>query len=281
MAQQIHATNVCLPLWRAQRNSRVFDTTRPKKNCRDRTRYGTGTVAGEETAQSAVANQPTGAPLSALFRPTTLPQGVYRSAPPMSYWSTKTRLRKQYAAEAAASEMLLELGPVVRSVVPPQSELDARGFPYPPVSEMKVLGVYLDSRMALDEHFQMLSHKAQLRQGILARAAVASWDLDALVLKVTHDALITGLLRYALVLTGSGLPDDLLNKIDSWGVNVASRRILGLPLITRIEALRFLAGTRSIRNLYAQLRGKFPHTLLLRHDSGIQLRLHRGLCAIY
>ena len=75
--------------------------------------------------------------------------------------------------------MLLELGPVVRSVVPPQSELDARGFPYPPVSEMKVLGVYLDSRMALDEHFQMLLHKAQLRQGILARAAVASWDLDA------------------------------------------------------------------------------------------------------
>ena len=84
-----------------------------------------------------------------------------------------------------------------------------------------------------------------------------------------------------MVLTGSGLPDDLLNKIDSWGVNVASRRILGLPLITRIEALRFLGGTRSIRNLYAQLRGKFPHTLLLRHDSGIQLRLHRGLCAIY
>ena len=101
--------------------------------------------------------------------------------------------------------------------------------------------------------------------------------LDASVLRVTHDALISSLLRYGLVLTGSSLPDDLMNKIDKGVVNVASRRIAGLPRITRIEALHFASGTHSIRNLVTQHRGHFLHLVLECHASGIRGRVAREL----
>ena len=89
------------------------------------------------------------------------------------------------------------------------------------------------------------------------------WGVDTTVLKVTHDALITSILRYGLVLTGSGLPDDLLN--------MASRRITGLPFFRRVEALHFISGTRCLRNLYSQHCGVFLHSILLSHDSGLQM----------
>ena len=116
-----------------------------------------------------------------------------------------------------------------------------------------------------------------IRQSILARVAHTTWGLDASVLAVTHDALITSLLRYDLILTGSCLPDDLLNKIDTGIINIASRRIVGLPRTTRIEALHFASGTLSIRNLYTQHSGNFLRRVLTSHGSDIRSRIIREL----
>ena len=102
-----------------------------------------------------------------------------------------------------------------------------QGYPFPLQETVKVLGVLLDSHVTLDEHFRALMSGAQIRQGILTRVARMTWGLDTGVLRATHDALITSLLRYGLTLTGSCLPDDLLNKLDTRVVNIAARKLRG------------------------------------------------------
>ena len=97
---------------------------------------------------------------------------------------------------------------------------------------------------------------------------------------MTHDALITSVLRYGLGVLGSRPPDDLMNKIELRVANVASRRITGSPCITRVGALRFVAGARSARNLYWQHCGHFLHSALLRNDSGIRHRVRQELRAL-
>ena len=84
----------------------------------------------------------------------------------------------------------------------------------------------------------------------MARAAHSSWVLGTPILRVTHDALISILLRYGLAVLGSCAPDDLINRLETQVINIASRRITGLPINARIEALHFEAGTHSMRNLY-------------------------------
>ena len=107
--------------------------------------------------------------------------------------------------------------------------------------------------------------------------ARTSWGLDASVLRVTHDALMTSLLRYGLVFTGPGFPDDLMNRIDTGVINVASRRITGLPRITRKKAPHFALGTHSIRNLSTEHCGHFLFLVLERHAIGIKGRVAREL----
>ena len=97
---------------------------------------------------------------------------------------------------------------------------------------------------------------------------------------MTHDALVAGLLRYGPALVGSRLPDDLVNQVDTQIVNIASRRITGVLLNTRTEALHFAAGTQSVQNLYLQHCALFLHNALASHDSGIRCRLQAELCGI-
>ena len=108
---------------------------------------------------------------------------------------------------------------------------------------MRALGLNLDSHITPDARFQALMSRAQLRRGILVRAARISWELDTSALRVIRGAIITSSLRYGLVALGPRIPDDLLNKIDSRVVNVAARRISGVPYITRIE----------VRNLFRSI----------------------------
>ena len=128
--------------------------------------------------------------------------------------------------------------------MPSRQSIACQGYPFLQQETARVLGVLLDSHMTLDEHYKVLMSKAQVRQGILARVARMTWGLDTGVLRVTQEALITSLLRCGLALTGSCLPDDLLNRIDAGVVNIAARKIAGLPYITRIESLHFIAGTQ-------------------------------------
>ena len=90
---------------------------------------------------------------------------------------------------------------------------------------MRILGVQMDPFMSLDGHWQTLVHKAQGRMGVLARLARRKWGLDTVVLKMTHDSVVTSLLRYGLVITGSCMPPDLMAKTETHVTNVAARRV--------------------------------------------------------
>ena len=69
---------------------------------------------------------------------------------------------------------------------------------------------------------------------------------------MTHDAVITSLLRYALVITGSCFPPDLLRRINTEVVNIVARKIGGLSRSTRIESLHLVVGAAAIYDLYVR-----------------------------
>ena len=215
-----------------------------------------------------------------LYRPEVLPQGVYRRSPPLSYFTTRTRLRIQFTREARVIADMLDFDPedTIPHIVDERSGTE--GFPYPVADEMAILGITFDPHMTLDAHFKVLLAKAQLRQGILTRVARTSWGLETTILKVTHDALLTSLLRYGLVVMGSCIPDDLMDKLDTQIINVAARRIVGLPITTRVEALHFIAGTHSSRNLYSYHCAVFLHSTLVCHGSGLRGQIQKEICAL-
>ena len=159
-----------------------------------------------------------------VCRPKILEHGVYRRSPPLSALAKRTRMERQFHREASFGCPPVEFDLEGGAEMPTRMHAACGGYPSPLGETVKVLGVYLDSHMTLDEHFRALMSKAQMRQGILARVARMTWGLDTAVLRVTHDALITSLLRFGLVVTGSCMPDDLMNKIDTRVINVASRR---------------------------------------------------------
>ena len=65
--------------------------------------------------------------------------------------------------------------------------------------------------------------------------------------------------------------------MDTQIINIASRRIAGLPSSVRIESLHFLAGADAFRNLYIRQCAAFVHSALICHDSDIQRRLIREI----
>ena len=216
-----------------------------------------------------------------LFSPHALPGGIYRRAPPVSMLATRTRLQRQYQLAARVNQQMLDFEPDQDLELPPAETLDAAGFPYPLMDKVKVLGVQIDEYWMFDDHLLGVMTRSQTRQGILAKVAHSSWGLDADVLRITHDALLVSMLRYGLTVVGSCMPDDLLARIDVHVINTASRRITGLPIFTRIEALHFLAGTQSIRNLYIGHCAAFVHAVLCSHGSGAQGRLRAEVGAIF
>ena len=57
------------------------------------------------------------------------------------------------------------------------------------------------------------------------------------ILKATHDAVISSLIWYGLLIFGSCLPEDLVNRLDVQVINSAARRISRHPMTTRVETL--------------------------------------------
>ena len=215
-----------------------------------------------------------------LWEAKDLPEGIYRRKPPISIRTTKTRLKEQYQKSAEHCKSLIDFDPETHPPLPTRANLAADGFPYPLSDSVKILGLTLDEYFALDEHMKILSAKAQVRQGILSRVARCAWGLESTVLRLTHDALVTSLLRYAMAVVGSCAPDDLINRIDTTIVNTAARRVSRLPLSTRIETLHFLSGTYSYRNMYTQQCAMFVHRARSAHGSAIEGRINDEIGAI-
>ena len=68
-------------------------------------------------------------------------------------------------------------------------------FPYPAAGYMEIPGLTVDMHFALDDYYQDIVNKAQMRQGVLSRVARCEWGMATGVMKMTHDAVITSLLR--------------------------------------------------------------------------------------
>ena len=97
--------------------------------------------------------------------------------------------------------------------------------PLPLEHFIKIFGVAFDRHLTFDSHFAVTLAKYRIRQGISARVARSTWVLEISVLSATHDAIATSLLRYGVATLGSGMPEDLITKMDVQIINTAARRI--------------------------------------------------------
>ena len=117
------------------------------------------------------------------------------------------------------------------------------------IPQLKVIGVFIDSLFALEELFDPILSKAPNRQGVLSKASGAKWKPDVEVLKMRRDAAIASPFSSALALTGSGVPPDLSQRLNTQLVNIAALRAGGLACAARIEGPYYLAGAATARNL--------------------------------
>ena len=76
--------------------------------------------------------------------------------------------------------------------------------------------------------------KAGIPSGLPARVSGSSWGLETSTLRLTCDALLASLIRYGLVVTGSGLKKKHFSSIETRLTNVAARRILGVGRSARL-----------------------------------------------
>ena len=128
--------------------------------------------------------------------------------------STGRRLRVQFAHGARYDGTIIDFDPTN----PPQNfgrptlERQA-GFPFQLEDTITFLGVRFCRRVALGAHFREILTRYQHQRGNLSRRAGQSLGLDASVLRITHNAVVSSLVRYGLLVIGSCIPDDLANKI--------------------------------------------------------------------
>ena len=214
-----------------------------------------------------------------VLNPVYLPGGVFQRTPYLRPLSTPARVRDRLMREERLRLMREESDPTaeVTGGIEPREWMD-ENFPFPLKAVVRVLGVDIDWYLSFDEHFASTLKKAQVRQGLLSRVARSSWGLEWGVLRMTHDAVITSLMRYALCIVGSCLPTDLFRKLDTMIVNIAARKIGGLNRTVRIESLHFLSGTKSMSNLFAIHCAEFLDSCLRAANSDIKIRIERELC---
>ena len=112
--------------------------------------------------------------------------------------------------------------------------------------------------MDLDEAFGFASHvdnavqRAMVRHRVMAQLARSLWGLEAGILRSTHAAVITSLVRFGLVVTRSYAYEALIRRLETQDANVAARRTTGVSRAARLEVLRSVADILSARNLYVQ-----------------------------
>ena len=133
----------------------------------------------------------------------------------------------------------------------------------------------------MDEHFKNIATIASVRRSLLNRAASCHWGLEVGAHQITHDAVIKSLLRYALAVTGSAFPPDLVRRVNAQIINIAARRIGGVRRNARIESLRLIMNTATFVNLYLPHCAIFLDGRITAQNSGIFTRLRKELAAYY
>ena len=75
---------------------------------------------------------------------------------------------------------------------------------YPEAEHIKILGVTFDKRFCFSRQLTSIQDRAKVRLGVLSKLAGLKWGTDTIIAKLTGDALVVSLIRYALTVTGSG-----------------------------------------------------------------------------
>ena len=141
-----------------------------------------------------------------MVSPSFSPERVCPRTPALQFPPPGARLRGQYQLEARHTKVCLEFDPYAEE----DTNRSGENYPLPPSEERKVLGVLFDRSCSLDGHFYNLTHRAQVRQGVMAKVAQTRWGLESGVLRMTHSAAAVSLIQCELIVTGSCLPPDLI-----------------------------------------------------------------------
>ena len=154
-------------------------------------------------------------------------------------------------------------------------------LPYSRVDRIKLLGMWFDRQFNFNIHMDQLWRKAKLRLAILSKVASTSWGLETGMIKATGKALVVSLLRYGLILTGSGMDERLFHRADTRIINPLARKISGAGPSARIQVLHAVAGVSSMHNLFIQHCASFLNLAIRAEGSSLQTKVREEMGKYY
>ena len=150
-------------------------------------------------------------------------------------------------------------------------------LPYPNKSSVTLLGVTFGGNLSFTKQLSGTLERAKVRLAVLDRLAGSSRGLGTRMLRLTHEALSVCLVKYGLVLVGSGASDAVFSHLGTRVIDAASRRIVGVGRSAGLIILHTVTGVFSARNMYV-LAGACNLDRALRGlKSSLQARLPKWL----
>ena len=175
--------------------------------------------------------------------------------------------------EVRTSGVFLEFVPFMKEGMDVAQERS----PVPTTETVRVMGVLSDQFLAADRRCAAVLLKANLRHGSQIFLARRRRGYETGILRVPSAAIITSLLRYGIVVTGSCLTPDLFAKTVACATNMAARRALGLDRAMRTEALQRLGDAPSFKNLYILRRAGMLDSARRARESSVRVRVRVGV----
>ena len=146
-------------------------------------------------------------------------------------------------------------------------------LPYNYKTQFRVLGLELDETFGFEAEVENAIGRAMVRQRVMTQLARRTWGLEAGLLRSTHAALVTSLIGYGLVITGSHAYEGLMSRLETQYANIAARRITAVSRAAQLEVLRPMADILSVRNMYVQQCALLMDRALREHASLLQDRV--------
>ena len=146
---------------------------------------------------------------------------------------------------------------------------------------MRILGVTIDMFFTLDDHYEDMVAKAQLRQRILKKVAGTRWGLEVGVLRSAHAALLTSLITYGLAAMGGMAYESCLHRLETQQTNIAARRVVGVSRSARLAVLHMVADVMSARKLFIQQSALAIDRALRTRNSAIKTEATRWASSLY
>ena len=154
-------------------------------------------------------------------------------------------------------------------------------LPYPFAATIKISGVVFDMRFCFEAQVKTILDRAKIRIGVVSRLAGCTWGAETAIMRLTGDALVISLMRYALAVIGSGMYEQSLRRLEVCVVNVLARKVIGVGRSARLPVLHATAGILSAHNLYAQHCADMVDHTLRAEGSSVKERVMGLVCQAY